>query len=383
MDINLPEDVAAIVETTKSVVKGLLPLEPEFQRTGVVPDQVKEVLLENGYYTVNFPESFGGLGLGALATACVQAELAHLPPQFWAECRALMGPSSRVLLNHGSAAQQEEWLPKMMAGEVGTSIGITEPQGGSDISGMRSTAVRDGNGWLLNGEKTYISNGLKAGVCFILCYTDKSKGPRGGMSLFVVPRDDTGEAGYKVSGTLELMGTATPGVASLSFDDLKLPAEALVGEEGKGLAYVMEGLNSGRMSVGATALGMGEFALELATDWALEREVHGGRLADKQAMQHMLADMKLDMHAARIVMYEATSRYDAGQGTRSSSAMSKLLCTEAGWRTVDKALQIFGGAGYVRGMTVERLYRDVRITRIYEGSSEVLRNTIAKEMLAA
>lgn len=383
MDFNLPEDVAAIVDTTKSVVKDLLPLEPEFQRSGVVPPKVKEVLLANGYYTINFPEEWGGLGLGALATACVQAELAHLPPQFWAECRALMGPSSRTLLNYGTGAQKSEWLPKMMSGEIGTSIGITEPQGGSDISGMRSTGVRDGNGWIINGEKTYISNGLKASVCLILVYTDKSKGPKGGMSLFIVPRDDTGADGYRVSGTLELMGTATPGVASLNFDNLKLPAEALVGEEGKGLAYVMEGLNSGRMSVGATALGMGEFALELALDWAKDREVHGGMLAEKQAIQHMLADMKLDTHAARMVMYEAATRYDAGRGTRSSSSMSKLICTEAGWRTVDKALQIFGGAGYVRGNIVERLYRDVRITRIYEGSSEVQRNTIGKEMISA
>lgn len=382
MDFSLPEDVAAIVDTTKSVVTKLLPLEQEFLRTGEVPAVVKTTLLENGYYTVNFPEEYGGLGLGALATACVQAELAHLPPQFWAECRALMGPSSRALLNHGSEAQKSQWLPRMISGEIGTSIGITEPQGGSDISGMRSTAVRDGNGWRLNGEKTYISNGLKADVCLILAYTDKSKGPKGGMSLFIVPRDDTGKEGYRVSGTLELMGTATPGVASLDYQDLKLPADALIGEEGKGLSYVMEGLNSGRMSVGATALGMGEFALELATEWALDRDVHGGKLADKQAIQHMLADMKLDMHAARMVMYEATSRYDAGRGTRASSSMSKLLCTEAGGRTVDKALQIFGGAGYVRGMTVERLYRDVRITRIYEGSSEVQRNTIAKELLA-
>ncbi|WP_238366861.1 acyl-CoA dehydrogenase family protein [Mesobacterium pallidum] len=380
MNFDLPEDVAAIVDTTKSVVKKLLAHEPEFQRTGVVPDVVKQTLLDGGYYTINFPEAHGGLGLGALATACVQAELAHLPPQFWAECRALMGPGSRTLLNHGTEAQQEEWLPRLMSGEIGISIGITEPQGGSDISGMRTTAVKDGNGWRLNGEKTYISNGLKAGVCFVLAYTDKSRGPKGGMSLFIVPR---ASEGYKVAGTLELMGTATPGVAHLTFDDIKLPADALVGEEGKGLAYVMEGLNAGRMSVGSTALGMGEFALELATDWALERDVHGGKLADKQAIQHMLADMKLDMHAARMVMYEATTRYDAGRGTRASTSMSKLICTEAGWRTVDKALQIFGGAGYVRGMIVERLYRDVRITRIYEGSSEVQRNTIAKEMLAA
>jgi len=193
----------------------------------------------------------------------------------------------------------------------------------------------------------------------------------------------TDAPGYSFSGTLQLMGTATPGVAELAFDDIELPAEALIGEEGKGLAYVMRGLNEGRLAIAGTALGMGEYALELALDYAKERPAFGGTLSDFQAIQHMLADMALDMRAARLVALDAAWRFDQGEHRRDLCSMAKLLCSEAANRTADKAVQIYGGAGYVRGQAVERIFRDVRVTRIYEGASEVQRNTIARQLLKA
>ena len=273
---------------------------------------------------------------------------------------------------------REENLPAIIAGDLVVSFALSEPHCGSDVSAIRTNARRSGDGWVLNGAKTYISNGFRAKKTVVAAYTDKDKGASGGISLFLVPTD---APGYSFSGTLQLMGTATPGVAELAFDDIELPAEALIGEEGKGLAYVMRGLNEGRLAIAGTALGMGEYALELALDYAKERPAFGGTLSDFQAIQHMLADMALDMRAARLVALDAAWRFDQGEHRRDLCSMAKLLCSEAANRTADKAVQIYGGAGYVRGQAVERIFRDVRVTRIYEGASEVQRNTIARQLL--
>jgi len=243
---------------------------------------------------------------------------------------------------------------------------------------MRTTARRSGNGWVINGSKTYISNGKNAKYVMVYAYTDKAAGARSGISAFLMPASTPG---FSVSGTIQLMGTASPGVYELNFDNCELPADALVGEEGRGFHYALEGLNEGRMNVGATAVGMGEFATELAREEAKVRPAFGGVISDFQAIRHYLANMTTDMRAARLMVLDAAWRYDQGEKRRELASMAKLFATEAGWRTVDTAVQIFGGAGYCRGYAVERLYRDIRITRIYEGSSEIQRNTIAREIL--
>ena len=177
------------------------------------------------------------------------------------------------------------------------------------------------------------------------------------------------------------MGHHTPGVAELSFDDIELPETALIGEEGKGFAYVMDGLNAGRLNIAGTALGMGEMAYAEALAYAKERPAFGGTLSDFQVVQHMLADMATELRAARLLMLDAAWRFENGEEGRDLCAMAKLFCSEVGCRAVDTSLQIFGGAGYVRGQRIERLYRDVRVTRIYEGASEIQKNTIARKIL--
>ena len=266
----------------------------------------------------------------------------------------------------------------MVSGEIPIAFALTEPHCGSDLASLRTTAVRNDDGWVINGSKTYISNGSKAKEIIVYAYTDKSAGARGGMSAFLMNSET---AGYSVDGVIPLMGTATPGVFELSFNDCQVPADALMGEEGKAFHYALEGLNEGRLNVGATAVGMGEYALELALEQASIRPAFGGVIADFQAIRHYLANMATDMRAARLMLLEACWQYDQGQGRREYASMAKLFATEAGSRTVDSALQIFGGAGYCRGYAIERLYRDIRITRIYEGSSEIQRNTIARELL--
>ncbi len=378
MDFELPDDIKEFCDVTRAIVRDLLPYETEFQATGKVPPIVRQTLVDNGYFGLSLPEEYGGLGLGALAQAAVQIELARLPPQFWTELRPLMGPGARNIVYHASEAQKQQLIPGMVSGEIPIAFALTEPNSGSDPGSMRTTATRNADGWVLNGSKTYISNGKNAKYVIVYAYTDKAAGPRGGISAFLMPADTPG---FAVTGTIELMGTATPGVYELTFDECQLPADALLGEEGRGFHYALEGLNEGRMNVGATAVGMGAYALELANEESKQRPAFGGVISDFQAIRHYIATMATDMRAARLILLDACWRYDQGEKKRELASMAKLFATEAGSRTVDTAVQIFGGSGYCRGFAIERLYRDIRITRIYEGSSEIQRNTIARELL--
>ncbi|RIV75391.1 acyl-CoA dehydrogenase family protein [Pelagerythrobacter aerophilus] len=377
MDFELPDEIKDFCEATRSIVNDLLPLERDFVETGKVPPIVRETLVENGYFGMALPEEYGGLGLGALAQAAVQMELARLPPQFWTEIRPLMGPGAKNIAYHCTDAQKEMLIPGMASGDLPVAFALTEPGSGSDPGSMRTTATRNADGWVVNGSKTYISNGKNAKYVTVYAYTDKSAGPRRGISAFLMPADTPG---FAVTGTIELMGTS-PGVYELTFDECQVGPDALIGEEGKGFHYALECLNEGRMNVGATAVGMGEYALELATEEAKVRPAFGSVIADFQAIRHYLAGMATDMRAARLILLDAAWRYDQGEKRRELASMAKLFATEAGSRTVDTALQIFGGAGYCKGYAIERLYRDIRITRIYEGSSEIQKNTIARELL--
>jgi len=378
VDFELPAEIEEFRSVTRSIVDDLMPYERTFQETGIVDPIVRKTLIDNGYFGMSLPEEYGGMGLGALAQAVVQIELARLPPQFWTELRPLMGPGARNIVQHGTAEQKAALVPGMVSGEIPVAFALTEPNSGSDPGSMRTTAVRDGNGWRINGSKTYISNGKNAKQVIVYAYTDKAAGTRGGISAFLMPADTPG---FAVTGTIALMGTATPGVYELNFDDCFVPADAILGEEGRGFHYALEGLNEGRLNVGATAVGMGLYALELAIEESKVRPAFGGVISDFQAIRHYIAQMSTDMRAARLILLDACWRYDQGDKKREFASMAKLFATEAGSRTVDLAVQIFGGAGYCRGYAVERLYRDIRITRIYEGSSEIQKNTIARELL--
>ncbi len=378
MDLELPDDITEFCNVTREIVKDLLAYEVEFHEAGTVNPIVRKTLVENGYFALALPTEYGGLGLGALAQAAIQIELAHLPPQFWTELRPLMGPGAKNIIHHASEEQKASLLPGMATGEVPIAFALTEPNSGSDPGSMRTTAAKNADGWLVNGSKTFISNGKNAKFVIVYAYTDKSAGPRGGISAFLMPSDTPG---YEITGTIPLMGTASPGVYEMSFTNCQLSPDALLGEEGRGFHYALEGLNEGRMNVGATAVGMGEYALELATEEAKVRPAFGTVISEFQAIRHYLATMATDMRAARLILLDACARYDNGEKKRELASMAKLFATEAGSRTVDTALQIFGGSGYCKGFAIERLYRDIRITRIYEGSSEIQRNTIARELL--
>jgi acyl-CoA dehydrogenase len=381
MKTNLPDDVEEMRVQTARLVQDLLKHEPAFHRTNAVAPEVHQAFKQLGYYGMRIPEAFGGSALGMLPTVAVVSELGRLPPQFWSFLRVALGPSSKSIVKHGTPAQQDRWLPRMAQGDCGVAFVLTESEAGSDLSSIRTQARRDGDGdgWVLNGTKTYISNADKADLLVVFARTSDSARLKGGLSAFLVA---PGQSGMRVGPAMPTMGTTLEGLFEISFEDCRLPADSLLGEEGKGFDYAMESLNEGRLNVGAIAVGMGRFALELAVEHVKTRIAFGQPLASNQAVQHMLANAAMELHAAWLMLVDAARRVDAGEDASQASAMVKIYCSEAAGRAIDTAVQLFGAAGYSRGVPVERLYRDVRVLRIYEGASEVLRNLVARKVLS-
>jgi acyl-CoA dehydrogenase len=378
MDFNLPEDAAAMQSATREVVDDLLKHEQHYHDTGEVHPRVESTLREMGFYGMAIPEAYGGSPLDHLTSVVIQLELARLPPQFWPFVRSAIGPGVHVLVEHGSEALKRKWLPEIASGRSRNCIAISEPQAGSDAAKMATTAVRDGDHYVLNGTKTFISNANHAQSITVLASTNRAAG-KNGISAFLL---DTQTPGYSVTRTMPTMGWMDDSLCEIAFTDCRIPAENLLGEEGRGLSYAMSGMNEGRLNVGCQALGPAQIALEQTIEHAKTRITFGQALAEHQAIQHMIADMAMDMHTARMVLFEAVWRAARGEDARMKASMVKVICTEAACRIADKALQIHGGSGYCRGMVVERVYRDLRVLRIYEGASEIHRNMIAKQLLS-
>lgn len=371
-------DARAMTEAVRAVVNDLLALEPDFHRTGTVPPLAHRRYCELGLYGMGVPQAWGGLEVEPLSSIAVQVELSRLPPQFWPLLRSALGPSIKTLVNVGSAAQKERWLPAIAAGECGVGIAMTEPHAGSDVSGIKTTAVRRGDHYVLNGTKMFISNANKVDLFTVFAYTDRQMGTGGGISAFLVPRDTPG---MTVSAPIPTMGWVQDGVFEVVFDDCRVPVENLLGDEGKGFKYFYRCLNEGRLSVGAQALGAAEIVLEHSIAYAKQRIAFGHPIAEFQAVQHTLADMDVDVHLSRMMLMEAVAQFQAGRATARTCSRVKLFCSEAAGRVADRGVQVHGGAGYCRGMVVERVYRDVRVLRIYDGTSEIHRNLIARELL--
>jgi acyl-CoA dehydrogenase len=377
MDFDLPEDAVAMQRETRRAVDDLLKFEPRYHETGEVPQEVELTLREMGFYGMAIPAAYGGSPLDHLTSVTIQLELARLPPQFWPWVRNSVGPQVHILVQHGSEALKTAWLPAIASGQARSCIAITEPHCGSDAAKMTTTAVRNGDGYVLNGLKTYISNANLVESIIVLASTDRTKGKQG-ISAFLL---DTRTPGFEVVRKMPTMGWMDNSLCEIAFTNCQIPATNLLGEEGKGLKYAMSGMNEGRLNVGCQALGAAQIAFEQAVEHAKTRHTFGVPLSSHQAIQHMVANMAMDLQAARTLLYEAVWRAARGEDARMMASMVKVFCTEAACRIADTALQIHGGSGYCRGMVVERVYRDLRVLRIYEGSSEIHRNMIAKHLL--
>lgn len=350
----------------------------ERDRTGRFPLEHVQELAELGLLAMKVPTNDGGSGtdnvgyvlaMEAIAEACAST----------AVILASSNLASKILSDHASAEQKAKWLRPYAEGRLGAaSFALTEPSGGSDAAAIRTTARLDGDAWVIDGEKTWITSGAHAGMHVLFARTDGEG--KDGISCFVVPR---GAPGLTVGKEEDKMGQRASGTVALHFDGCRIPKENLVGRRGGGYGIALSALGAGRVGIAALSIGLAEAALDAGTAYASQRRAFGHVLSDFQNTQFVLADCRTELDAAWLLVVRAARLLDAGDKASAETSMAKLFATEACGRVVDKMVQIHGGYGYSRETAVERIYRDARVTRIYEGTSEVQRIVIARELLRA
>lgn len=379
MDFTLTEEQRAIRDLARAFAeKEIAPHAAEWDRTREFPETVYEKLGAAGLMGLPFPEEYGGAGADAISLALAIEEISKADGSVGLTYAAHIGLGATPIFLFGNEEQKKAWLAPLARGEGLGSLALTEPSGGSDLAGsVRTTARLDGNEWVLNGSKQYVTSGKVARSILVLCRTDE-RGHRG-LSLVLVPRDAPG----LVIGKLESkMGLHTSLTTQVFFEDCRVPCDNLIGERGGGFRYTMQVLDGGRIGIAAMALGLGTAALEAAVKYAQERFAFGKPIAEFQAIQHMIADSAMELEAARLMIYQAAMLKEQGKKFGVQAAKAKLFATEASDRACWKAIQIHGGAGYLTDFPVERYYRDNRLLLIGEGTSEVQRMIIARDLLA-
>lgn len=377
MDFTLPEELVMFRDTLRKFVdKELEPISEKVEEEDRIPDETVAKMAELGLFGLAIPADYGGFGMSVLGQCVAMEELSRTNACFRTRIGTNNGIGSMGIVIAGTEAQRRKFLPKLATGEMIGAFALTEPNAGSDASAIRTTAVRKGDKFILNGMKHFITNGDIADVSTVMAITDKGKGTKG-ISAFLVEK---GFKGFSV-GTIERkMGFRGSHTCELVFDDCEVPAENLLGREGEGFKIAMKILDKGRLTMGACALGSLEKLIDLSRDYAAMRVTFGEPIINRQAIQWMLVNMAIDAYAVRNAVYNAAWKMDRGDRVTKEAAMVKVLATEAAWRASDSAVQIHGGMGYMKGMAVERFYRDLRLLRIYEGTSEILRMVISREM---
>jgi acyl-CoA dehydrogenase len=357
----------------------LIPAEKEILETDKIPEAIVNEMRDLGLFGLTIPEEFGGAGMNITQYIRTIRTLSYAMPCYRSMISINIGMVCSAFKNGGTEAQKAEWLPRLAAGDI-ASFGLTEPGSGSDSAAMQTSAVKSGNGWVLNGTKRYITNAPYAKVALIMARTNKEALPKNAhVSAFVVPMDT---AGVAVGSPDKKMGQAGAHIADIILEDVKLPADAILGgEEGKGFAFAMQSLDNGRLSVGAAATGYARRALDSALRYANERKAFGEPIANFQLIQQMLADSEIEIYAAECMLEDAARRADAGENILRKAAAAKVFASEMCGRVVDRVVQIYGGAGYLAEYDAERFFRDARIYRIYEGTTQILQLQIAKHML--
>jgi alkylation response protein AidB-like acyl-CoA dehydrogenase len=342
------------------------------------PAEIYAEMAKLGLFGIAIPSAADGAGMDTLAYAIVMEELARGYASIADQC-GLIELIATLLHEHGSDAQRARYLAPMLRAERRPAYAITEAEAGSDVAGIRTTAVRSADGWRLSGGKLWIHNAPVCDFAVVLARTDKAAGHRG-MSIFIVDRHLPGvSAGPKE----DKMGQRASPVGALTFDDVALPADALLGAEGRGFHMMMSVLDKGRIGIGALAVGISQAGLEAALDHVRTRRQFGQAIAEFQGVQWLLADMAKDIQAARLLVRDAAERFDAGERATIACSMAKCFASDMAVAQSANAVQLFGGSGYIRGFEVERLYRDAKITQIYEGTNQIQRTIIARELLRA
>jgi acyl-CoA dehydrogenase len=368
-----------LIDTVRRfVAERLRPLEAKVAEDDAMPDDVLAEMKALGLYGLSIPAEYGGLDLSMEEECLVGIELGRTSPAFRSAFGTNVGIGSQGLVMFGTDAQKAKYLPGIASGDIITSFALTEPEAGSDSANVQTRAVRDGEHYVLNGAKRYITNANKAHLFTVMARTDPSKPGGGGVSAFLVERD---LPGLSVGKPEKKMGQQGAHICDVNFDNVRVPAASLLGREGEGFKVAMQVLDRGRLHISSICVGVSERLIADSVAYASERKQFGQNLSQFQLVQGMIADCKTESLAARALMLETARKRDAGQNVTMEAAATKYFASEMVGRVADKAVQIFGGAGYVADYGIERFYRDVRIFRIYEGTSQIQQVIIARETL--
>ncbi|MBR0553349.1 acyl-CoA dehydrogenase family protein [Stakelama marina] len=372
------ETFDALIDTVRRFVsERLRPLEAQVEADDAIPAEVVEEMKQLGLFGLSIAEEYGGLGLTMSEECRVAIEMGRTTPAFRSAFGTNVGIGSQGLVIAGSDEQKREWLPKIASGEIVTSFALTEPDVGSDSGSVKTRAVKDGDTYKLSGTKRYITNADKADLFTVMARTGDEPGGRG-VSAFLVPRD---LPGVSVGEPEKKMGQKGAKVADLNLDEVPVPAANRLGEEGQGFKIAMQVLDRGRLHISAVCVGVAERLIADCVAYAGERKQFGKAIAEHQLIQAMIADSKTEALAARALVLETAAKKDAGENVVMESAAAKYYASEMVGRVADRAVQIFGGAGYIADYGIERLYRDVRLFRIYEGTSQIQQIIIARETM--
>lgn len=374
---NDPKTYREIAETARRFADtAIRPIAERLDREESFPADLYRHMGELGLFGISAPEEHGGVGLDVFAYAVVMEELSRGCASVADQC-GLVELIATLLSRYGGDAQRRRLMTPVLKNALKVAYCITEAEAGSDVSGVKTTARRDGSGWVLNGNKLWIHNAPIADIGFVLARTDPRAGHRG-MSIFIV---DLHSQGVSRGPKEHKMGQRASQVGALAFDEVRLPEDALLGEPGRGFHIMMSVLEKGRVGIGALAVGIAQAGLEAALDYASTRRQFGAPIWDNQGLQWMFADMAKEIAAARCLVQRAALLLDNGLPANAACSMAKLYAGDMAVAQTANAVQIFGGSGYIVGFEVERLYRDAKITQIYEGTQQIQRTVIAKELM--
>jgi len=378
MNFELTEDQKSIRKLVRDFAeKELAPVAAKNDREGIYPkDQIKQIA-ELGLMGVMVPPEWGGAGMDPVSYVIVIEELSRVCASTGVIVSVNNSLACEVIKNFGTEAQKKKYLIPLAKGEKLGAYCLTEPMSGSDAATQKTTAVKEGNHYIVNGAKNFITNGPQADTLILFCMTDASKGNKG-ISAFII---ESGVPGFELGKDENKMGIRASHTSTISFTNMKVPAENLLLEEGKGFSIAMSILDGGRIGIGAQALGIAQAAYEEALKYAKERKAFGKSLSDLQGIRWKLSDMATEIDAARLVVYEAAYKKGKGGEMTKYASMAKLFASETASRVCNEALQIHGGYGYTKDYPVERFLRDARVCEIYEGTSEIQRLVIASNTL--
>ena len=378
MDFELPEEYRILRDSIRRFVdRELIPVNEQVERDREIPAPIIEQMKGMGLFGILTPEAYGGMGMTMVQCCLIQEELSRANLCYPMYISGNIGIGTMGIVHFGNESQKKKYLPSMASGELLSCFALTEPNAGSDASAIEARAEKKGDRYIINGLKHFITRGDISDVFTVVARTDKDAG-RKGMSAFIVEKD---VPGFSIGKLQDSMGSDICRQCELVFEDCEVPAENLLGEEGQGFSIAMRVLEEGRMSQGARCIGVARRLLELCREHARIRVQFGKAIAEFQGVQWMLADMATELYAMKTMVYDAAWRLDQGNRNLARAGMVKLFCTEAIGRIADRAVQIHGGTGYMQEAPIESVYREVRGMRIYEGTSEIQRLIIARDVL--